>query len=72
MSVPGVRTGVRASDDERERIAQVLQGAAAEGRLSPEEAGERLAAVAAPAEQKAALVLLARVLLNLDEFITRE
>ena len=47
MSVPGVRTGVRASDDERERIAQVLQGAAAEGRLSPEEAGERLASASA-------------------------
>jgi len=44
MSAPEVRAGVRASDAERERIAQILQGAAAEGRLSPEEAGDRLAA----------------------------
>jgi hypothetical protein len=38
---------VRASDAERERIAQLLQSAAAEGRLSPDEAGERLAAASA-------------------------
>ena len=46
MSAPflGMSAGVRASDAERERIAQILQTAAAEGRLSPEEAGERLAA----------------------------
>jgi len=46
MSAPflGMSAGVRASDAERERIAQILQNAAAEGRLSPEEAGERLAA----------------------------
>jgi hypothetical protein len=35
-------------------------------------AGETLARVTAPAQEKAALVLLARVLFNLDEFITRE
>ena len=43
MSAPDLARGVRASDAERERIAQLLQSAAAEGRLSPEEAGERLA-----------------------------
>lgn len=43
MSGPDLTRGVRASDAERERIAQLLQSAAAEGRLSPEEAGERLA-----------------------------
>lgn len=43
MSAPDLTHGVRASDAERERIAQLLQSAAAEGRLSPEEAGERLA-----------------------------
>ena len=37
-------SAVRASDAERDRIAQLLQTAAAEGRLSPDEAGERLAA----------------------------
>ena len=49
MSAPflGMSGGVRASDAERERIAQILQGAAGEGRLSPEEAGERLAAASA-------------------------
>jgi len=47
MSAPDLARGVRASDAERERIAQVLQIAAAEGRLSPEEAGERLAAASA-------------------------
>lgn len=36
-------TGIRASDAEREEIARVLQTAAGEGRLTPEEAGERLA-----------------------------
>ncbi|HEV8058321.1 MAG TPA: PSD1 and planctomycete cytochrome C domain-containing protein [Gemmataceae bacterium] len=35
-------------------------------------AGEALAGIFAPANEKAALVLLARVLFNLDEFITRE
>ena len=44
MSAPDLSRGVRASDAERERIAELLQRAAAEGRLSPEEAGERLAA----------------------------
>ncbi len=39
--------GVRASDAERDHVAQILQTAAAEGRLSPEEAGERLAAASA-------------------------
>lgn len=43
MNPPDVTRGVRASDAERERIAQLLQAAAAEGRLSPEEAGDRLA-----------------------------
>jgi hypothetical protein len=38
---------VRASDAERERIAQLLQSAAAEGRLSPDEAGDRLVAASA-------------------------
>jgi Domain of unknown function (DUF1707) len=47
MSAPDLARGVRASDAERERIAQILQSAAAEGRLSPEEAGERLAAASA-------------------------
>jgi hypothetical protein len=35
--------GIRASDTEREQIAKLLQAAAGEGRLTPEEAGERLA-----------------------------
>src|SRR5882724_3158672 len=43
MNAPDLARGVRASDAERERIAQLLQAAAAEGRLSPEEAGDRLA-----------------------------
>ena len=43
MSAPDLTRGVRASDAERERVAQLLQAAAAEGRLSPEEAGDRLA-----------------------------
>jgi len=47
MSAPDLTRGVRASDAERERIAQMLQAAAAEGRLSPEEAGERLATASA-------------------------
>lgn len=47
MTAPDLTRGVRASDAERERIAQLLQGAAAEGRLSPDEAGERLAAASA-------------------------
>jgi uncharacterized protein DUF1707 len=47
MSAPDLSRGVRASDAERERIAELLQRAAAEGRLSPEEAGERLAAASA-------------------------
>ena len=47
MNAPDLSRGVRASDAERERIAQLLQSAAADGRLSPEEAGERLAAASA-------------------------
>ena len=47
MSAVDAGRGVRASDAERERAAQVLQRAAADGRLSPEEAGERLAAASA-------------------------
>jgi hypothetical protein len=49
MSAPHVARGVRASDAERERIVQLLQDAAAEGRLSPEEAGERQAAASSAA-----------------------
>ena len=44
---PDLPGGVRASDAERERVGEQLQRAAAEGRLSPEEAGERLAAASA-------------------------
>jgi len=40
-------TRLRASDAEREEVARVLQAAAGEGRLSPEEAGERLAQASA-------------------------
>ena len=47
MSAPELARGVRASDAERERIAELLQSAVAEGRLSPEEAGQRLAAASA-------------------------
>jgi len=36
-------TGIRASDAEREQISKLLQTAAGEGRLTPDEAGERLA-----------------------------
>ena len=59
MSAPEVRVGVRASDAERERIAQILQGAAAEGRLSPEEAGERLAAASAATYREELHLLIA-------------
>ncbi len=59
MSAPAVRAGVRASDAERERIAQILQGAAAEGRLSPEEAGERLAAASAATYREELHLLIA-------------
>jgi len=38
--------GIRASDAERDQIAKLLQTAAGEGRLTPEEAGERLAQAA--------------------------
>jgi len=38
---------VRASDAEREQLAKLLESAAGEGRLNPEEAGERLAAASA-------------------------
>lgn len=41
MNIP--TTGIRASDAEREQIAKLLQTAAGEGRLTPEEAGDRLA-----------------------------
>ncbi len=47
MSALDRASGVRASDAERDQVAQILQTAAADGRLSPEEAGERLAAAAA-------------------------
>lgn len=39
--------GIRASDAERELTAKLLQTAAGEGRLSPEEAGDRLAQASA-------------------------
>jgi hypothetical protein len=45
MSTPA--TGIRASDAEREQIAKLLQTAAGEGRLTPEEAGDRLAQASA-------------------------
>lgn len=38
---------IRASDAEREEVERLLQVAAGEGRLTPEEAGERLAAARA-------------------------
>jgi uncharacterized protein DUF1707 len=38
---------IRASDAEREQVTRLLQQAVAEGRLTPEEAGERLAAASA-------------------------
>ncbi|HEY6108786.1 MAG TPA: DUF1707 domain-containing protein [Gemmatimonadales bacterium] len=38
---------IRASDAEREQVTGVLQRAVAEGRLTPEEGGERLAAASA-------------------------
>lgn len=38
---------VRASDAEREEVVRVLQKAAGDGRLTPEEAGERLALASA-------------------------
>ena len=48
----------RASDAEREEIARLLQAAAGEGRLTPDEAGERLAlaAVAKSRDELARLV----------------
>ncbi len=47
MNAPDRGSGVRASDAERERVAKLLESAAAEGRLTPDEAGERLAAASA-------------------------
>ena len=47
MNEPDRGSGVRASDAERERVAKLLETAAAEGRLTPDEAGERLAAASA-------------------------
>lgn len=38
---------IRASDAERDQVTGILQSAVAEGRLTPEEGGERLAAVSA-------------------------
>jgi hypothetical protein len=40
-------TGIRASDAEREQVAKLLQTAAGDGRLTPEEAGDRLAQASA-------------------------
>jgi hypothetical protein len=45
MNTPA--TGIRASDAEREQVAKLLQTAAGEGRLTPEEAGDRLAQASA-------------------------
>jgi uncharacterized protein DUF1707 len=59
MSAPHVTRGVRASDAERERIVQLLQDAAAEGRLSPEEAGERQAAASAATYREDLALLVA-------------
>src|SRR5258708_38900646 len=59
MNAPDLTRGVRASDAERERIAQLLQGAAAEGRLSPEEAGERLASASAAMYREELQLLIA-------------
>jgi len=59
MSAPDLTRGVRASDAERERVAQLLQSAAAEGRLSPEEAGERLATASGATYREELLQLIA-------------
>ena len=59
MIAPDLTRGVRASDAERERIAQLLQSAAAEGRLSPEEAGERLASASAATYREELQLLIA-------------
>lgn len=40
-------TGIRASDAEREQVAKLLQTAVGDGRLTPEEAGDRLAQASA-------------------------
>lgn len=59
MNAPDLTRGVRASDAERDRIAQLLQTAAAEGRLSPEEAGDRLATASAALYREELLQLIA-------------
>jgi Domain of unknown function (DUF1707) len=59
MNAPDLSHGVRASDAERERVAQLLQAAAAEGRLTPEEAGERLATASAATYREELLQLTA-------------
>jgi hypothetical protein len=45
MNSPTV--GIRASDAEREQVAKLLQTAVGDGRLTPEEAGDRLAQASA-------------------------
>ena len=59
MTAPDLTRGVRASDAERERVAQLLQSAAAEGRLSPEEAGDRLATASAATHREELFQLIA-------------
>ena len=59
MNAPDLTRGVRASDAERERVAQLLQAAASEGRLSPEEAGDRLATASAATYREELLQLIA-------------
>jgi hypothetical protein len=67
MSAPDLARGVRASDTERERIAQLLQSAAAEGRLSPEEAGERSAAASSATYREELYRLIADLPVDADQ-----
>ena len=67
MSAPDRARGVRASDAERERFAQLLQSAAAEGRLSPEEAGERSAAASAATYREELYQLIADLPVDRDQ-----
>jgi hypothetical protein len=70
MNAPdhGLREGarVRASDAERERIAKLLEAAAADGRLTPDEAGERLAAASAATYREELARLVADLPVPLD------
>ena len=60
---------IRASDAEREQVTGILQRAVAEGRLTPEEGGERLAAVDA-ARFRGELATLIRDLPAIVETVT--